>query len=219
MYLLFMLPALVIATLAQLYVSYAFSKWKSARFHMTGREVAERIVSGRAPGVSVELSSGFLSDHYDPARRTIRLSPQVYHGNSVSSAAVAAHEAGHAMQHYESYFPLRIRSAIVPLVSIGSQLAWIFIFAGLVLKLAGLAILGLFLFSFSVLFSLITLPVEIDASRRAMEEMERMGVSGETKDGMKEVLTAAALTYVAALFSALMNFLYYLMIVAGMRDE
>jgi hypothetical protein len=166
--------------------------------------------------VQIEEVQGFLSDHYDPRTKILRLSPEVYRTPSVAAAGIAAHEMGHALQDAGGYFPLQIRSAIVPAAQFGSTLApWIFI-AGLLLNLTTLAWVGLILFGAAVVFTLITLPVEFDASRRAKKLLTSNGVIiGNEVQGVNKVLDAAALTYVAAAVSAIGTFLYYLLLLTG----
>jgi hypothetical protein len=160
-----------------------------------------------------------LTDNYDPRKKVLSLSPAVYQGDSVASVAIAAHELGHALQDREGYFPLRLRSMLVPAVNIGSTLGWILIMIGLVLNLIGIAWLGVFAFSGGALFALATLPVELNASARAKELLSSSGIilSPEEKKGVNSVLNAAALTYVAALFTAVMQLLYWVSIVGGGR--
>ncbi len=161
--------------------------------------------------VAVEEVSGFLSDHYDPRKRVLRLSPQVYRDPSVASVGVACHEAGHAVQHAAHYAPLALRNAIVPVASIGSWLAWPMIFGGMILQMAGLAKLGVLLFVGLVVFQIVTLPVEFDASRRAKERLVGLGILAGAAEsrGVSAVLNAAAMTYVAATITALAQLLYF----------
>ncbi|HLQ66127.1 MAG TPA: zinc metallopeptidase, partial [Candidatus Limnocylindrales bacterium] len=186
----------------------------------TGHEVAELLL--RQNGISdveVEEGSGFLSDHYDPVSRRVRLSPQNYAEPTVSAVAVAAHEVGHAMQHAEGYVPLQLRTTLFPLANIGTSLSWIFIIGGLLFapgfKVAGVTLLdvGIMLFSFAVVFQVLTLPVEFDASRRALVQVNRLGlISPQEQEGAKKVLNAAALTYVAAAASAVLQLVRLLII-------
>jgi hypothetical protein len=168
--------------------------------------------------VQIEEGKGLLSDHYDPRKRVLRLSPDVYRTPSIAAAGIAAHEMGHALQHAGGYFPLQIRSAIVPAARVGSMLApWLFII-GFLLQFMQLAWLGLILFGVAVLFTLITLPVEFDASKRAKKLLVGNGILiGNEIDGVNKVLDAAALTYVAAAVAAIGQFLYYLMLIGGGR--
>jgi hypothetical protein len=159
-----------------------------------------------------------LTDHYDPRKKVLRLSQGVYQGNSVAALAVAAHELGHAMQDQEGYPALRLRSALVPAVNIGSYLGWILIIIGLILQLTDIALLGVVVFSGGALFALATIPVELNASARAKRLLVESGLirGPEEQRGVNHVLNAAALTYVAALVTAVMQLLYYLTLVLGM---
>ncbi len=220
-YLLFMAPGLLLMLLAQWYVKSTFSKWSRVplRQGLTGAQVAEYLARRAGLSVRIERVQGWLSDHYDPLSRTLRLSPQTYHGRSVAAAAVAAHELGHALQHAQGYLPLHLRTAMVPAVNIGSYLGWILIFLGLMLRWVEVAWLGVIVFSAGALFALVTLPVEFNASARARKLLEQTGLvsSPVEREGIRKVLTAAALTYVAALIVALLQLAYYAFLVAGMR--
>lgn len=187
---------------------------------MTGAEVARRILNANGlHNVQIEQVGGMLSDHYDPRHRVLRLSPGVYQGNSVAAAGVAAHEAGHALQHQTGYAPLAIRSAIVPAVQIGSWLGpIIFIIGLLTINIFGdtLAWIGLALFAATAVFAIVTLPVEFNASARAKEWLTNTGVVYQTElRGVNAVLDAAALTYVAAAVQAVSTMLYYLFLLMG----
>lgn len=221
-YMLYMLPAFLLMLLTQMYVKSTFARWSRvrARSGVSGAEAARRLMQfGALYGVRIEGSSGRLSDHYDPRSKILRLSPGVYGGDSVAALAVAAHELGHAVQDREGYTPLRLRSAIVPAVNIGSTLGWIFIIVGLVLNFTPLAWIGLLIFSGGALFALATLPVEFNASRRAKVLLVQAGLiqSEDERRGVNAVLNAAALTYVAALVTALLQLLYYFNLVSGRR--
>jgi Zn-dependent membrane protease YugP len=164
---------------------------------------------------------GRLTDHYDPRRKELSLSPGIYQGASVASLAITAHELGHAQQDQEGYLPLRFRSMLVPAVNIGSTLGWILIMVGLVLNLINIAWLGVFAFSGGTLFALATLPVELNASSRAKALLQNSGIllsSGEAA-GVNSVLNAAALTYIASLFTSVMQLLYWISIVSGGRSR
>ena len=219
-YLLFMLPAFVLMLLTQWYVSSAYKKWSriGARSRMTGAQAAQRLISsGGLYDVRIEGIRGNLTDHYDPRTKTLRLSEGVYQSPSVAALAIAAHELGHALQHHEGYFPLRLRSALVPMVNIGSYLGWILIFIGLILRVTDLAWLGVVIFAGGAVFALATLPVELNASRRAKQLLANTGIiSGEDEQkGVNHVLNAAALTYVAGLVTAVMQLLYFISLVGG----
>jgi hypothetical protein len=218
---LFMLPAFIIMMITSAYVKSAYNKWSKvqASSRLTGAQAAERLISsGGLYGVRVEGIRGNLTDHYDPRDKVLRLSEGVYQSPSVAAVAIAAHELGHAMQDNEGYAPLRLRAALVPAVNIGSYLGWILIFAGLLLKLTNLAWLGVLVFSGGALFALATLPVELNASARAKQLLLNAGViySPEEQSGVNQVLNAAALTYVAALITSVMQLLYFASLVFGM---
>ena len=190
-----------------------FSRTPNAR-RLTAEDVAASIL--RLSGITdvrIERIKGNLTDHYSPTEKVLRLSDSVYGQTSVAALGVAAHECGHAVQHNSGYFPLRLRSLSVPAANIGSKLAWPLILIGILLGNVGLARFGVFLFSFVVLFQLITLPVEFNASRRAMAVLRDGNIlSGEELDGAKKVLSAAALTYVAAVASSLLQLLRLLLL-------
>ena len=217
-----LIPAMILAFYAQWKVQATYAKYSEIRSASgrTGHEVAELLL--RQNGISdveVEEGSGFLSDHYDPVSRRVRLSPQNYAEPTVSAVAVAAHEVGHAMQHAEGYVPLQLRTTLFPLANIGTSLSWIFIIGGLLFapgfKVAGVTLLdvGIMLFSFAVVFQVLTLPVEFDASRRALVQVNRLGlISPQEQEGAKKVLNAAALTYVAAAASAVLQLVRLLII-------
>jgi len=221
MYLISMIPAFALMGFASWYVRHAYSKWSQVRASsgLTGHMAAQRLIStGNLYGVQVQGTSGQLSDYYDPRNKTLYLSPGVANSPSVASVAVAAHELGHAMQDAEDYFPMRIRSGLVPMVSIGSNLGWILIIIGLMLRLTGIAWLGVLVFSGGALFALATLPVEFNASSRAKELLYATGIiqTEEERRGVNQVLNAAALTYVAGLVTAVMQLLYYVFLIGGM---
>jgi len=214
-YFIFVGPAILFALLAQGLVKGAMHRWSREPLSrpLTGAEVARRVLErGGAPGVGIEISHGWLSDHYDPRSRTIRLSEANYHGQSVAAAAVAAHEAGHAIQHARKYAPLALRSFYVPLASIGSGLSFPLIILGAIFSAPPLVLAGVALFSAVVLFQILTLPVEFDASRRAKRLLVEGGLVSADHEarGVSAVLNAAALTYVAATVQAVLTLLYYL---------
>lgn len=219
-YLIYMLPAMLLMLLVQLYVKSAYSRWSkvAANSRMTGADAARRLIQyGGLYSVRIEGIAGQLTDHYDPRDKVLRLSQGVYQGASVASLAIAAHELGHAQQDQEGYFPLRLRGAMVPAVNIGSYLGWILIMIGLVLGMTQLAWLGVLVFSGGALFALATLPVELNASARAKRLLVESGliVGEEEQRGVNNVLNAAALTYVAALITAILQLLYWTSLVAG----
>jgi Zn-dependent membrane protease YugP len=216
-----MAPAFILMLVVQFYVNSAYKKWSQvpARSRMSGAEAAQRLIrAGGLYDVKIEGVSGRLSDHYDPRNKTLRLSQGVYEGRSVASVAIAAHELGHAMQDRDGYFPLRLRAAMVPAVNIGSYLGWILIIIGIFLNMTGLAWLGVAVFAGGALFALATLPVELNASARAKRLLVESGiiVGSEEQRGVNNVLNAAALTYVAALITAVLQLLYYVTLVLGM---
>lgn len=218
-----LLPAIIFTMYAQFKVSSTTAKYfrvKSASGY-TGRSVAERILHANGIyDVRIEPVRGTLTDHYDPTRKVLRLSEDVFYGASVTSIAVAAHECGHALQHADGYAPLTIRGAIVPVVNFASSVSWILIFAGLFFTGNNTMLqLGILLFSATVLFQIITLPVEFNASRRALFQLEDLAiVSHEENRYSRKVLTAAAMTYVAAALTALLQLLR-LVLIASNRDD
>ena len=178
-YLLFMIPAMILMLVVQLYVRSAYKKWSNvaAQSQVSGAEAAQRLIqTGGLYNVRVEGAQGKLSDHYDPSSKVLRLSQAVYQGSSVASLAIAAHELGHAMQDKEEYFPLRLRAAIIPAVNIGSYLGWILIILGLFMNWVGVSWLGVIVFSGGALFALATLPVELNASARAKRLLVQSGL-------------------------------------------
>ena len=219
-YLLFMAPAILVMLAAQWYVKSTYRKWGQVptSSRLTGEQVTQKLIlTGGLNDLKLREVPGNLTDHYDPRKKLLSLSPAVYQGNSVSSVAIAAHELGHAMQDKDQYFPLQLRSMLVPAVNIGSTLGWILIMAGLLLNFINLAWLGVFAFSGGAIFALATLPVELNASARAKALLKNSGVilSHEEESGVNSVLNAAALTYVASLFTAVMQLLYWVSIVSG----
>ncbi len=220
MYFLFALPALLLGLYAQYKVQNAFEKYSRVRTWrgITGAQAARYILDAFGLyDVRVEEVGGFLTDHYDPMHKVLRLSPQVARTPSIAAVGVAAHEAGHALQHAKGYWPLQIRTAVVPSVQVGSWLGPIIFMLGLFVRSTGMAWLGVILFSATVIFALITLPVEFDASARAKRLLVQQGIlAPEELKGVNEVLNAAALTYVAAALQAISTLLYYVFILAGL---
>ena len=198
-----LIPAIIFTMYAQSKVKSTFQRYLQIRAQKgyTGFEVARSLLDRNGlRDVPIELSQGSLSDHYDPRNRVLRLSREVYQGNSIASVSVAAHEVGHAIQHAHGYVPLSLRNAIFPVASFGSSAAWIFIFAGFILAIDQLLLLGIYLFGAAVLFQAVTLPVEFNASSRAMDLLDSNGfVVREEYNSARRVLNAAALTYVAAM--------------------
>lgn len=224
MYLIFMLPGFILALWAQSKVKGNFEKYSKVpnMAGMSGAQAARRILDDEGlQNVPVEPTKGVLSDHYDPRSRTLRLSEGVYSGRSVAAVAVAAHEAGHAIQHKEGYAPLKARTAIVPAVSIGSNLGFFVLIIGVMIGNLTLGWVGVALFGLATVFALITLPVEFDASRRAKLALVQAGIvdggvaGGEESKGVENVLGAAAWTYVAGFLASLLSLLYWVMLLTG----
>lgn len=213
------LIGMIISAIASANVNGTFKKYSQSlnRRGMTAQDAAARIL--RDAGiydVRIERIRGNLSDHYSPNEKVLRLSDSVYGSTSVAAIGVAAHECGHAIQHHVGYAPLKLRSASVPVANIGSALSWPMILIGLLLGMTGLARIGVFLFTFVVFFQLITLPVEFNASNRALSILRQSGMLGGTEmSGASKVLRAAALTYVAALLSSALQLLRLVLIVQG----
>lgn len=224
---LLLIPAMILAFYAQSKVHSTYNKFSQvlASSRRSGREIAETILRQNGiTDVKVEQGQGVLSDHYDPLHKKVRLSPHNYAEPSVAAISVAAHEVGHAIQHHQGYAPLRFRTAIFPLANVGTMLAWPILIIGLFfvpgVKVAGVSLIdvGILLFSFGVLFQLVTLPVEFDASRRALVQLNQLGlVAPQEQAGAKKVLDAAALTYVAAAAAAVLQ-LVRLLILRDRRD-
>lgn len=221
-YLLFALPALLFGLYAQFRIKSAYSKYLRVRSSsgMSGFEAAQRLL--RMNGleqVQIGEIPGQLTDHYDPARKTLGLSSSVARSASLAGLAIVAHEVGHASQDSQGYAMLKVRSGLVPIVQIGSMLGPILFMVGLLLQFTPLAMVGLVLFSGTLVFTLITLPVEYNASARALDMLTTSGLvtSREEERGARAVLSAAALTYVAATIQSLANLLYYASILTGSR--
>jgi Zn-dependent membrane protease YugP len=219
-YLIYMIPAFILMAATSWYVRSAYNKWSQVRAAsgLTGADAARRLISSSGLyGVRLEGIAGKMTDHYDPRDKVLRLSYDVANRPSVASLAIAAHELGHAMQDAEEYFPLRLRAALVPAVNIGSNLGWFLIIIGLFLNWMQLAWIGVIAFAAGAVFALATLPVEFDASARAKRMLSDAGIiySEEERGGVNAVLNAAALTYVAALVTAVMQLLYFVGLVRG----
>ena len=221
-YLLLVLPAMLVALWAQMRVKSTFARYSAVGVYsgLTGAQAARRILDANGlSDVRVEEVSGSLTDHYDPAQRVVRLSRDVFGRSTVAAVGVAAHETGHAVQHARGYAPLRLRNAIIPLTNIGSTLAIPLVLLGFVLGLQPLVGFGILLFSLVTVFQLVTLPVEFNASRRALETLDARGmVTAQEHEGVRSVLTAAALTYVAALIVSLANLLRLVLLFGRRRD-
>ncbi len=221
LWLVFALPGLALSLWAQSRVKGAFNKYSKVQTlrNVTGSQVARALLDSQGLyDIEIEETQGFLSDHYDPRNKILRLSPQVYRAPSLAAAGVAAHEMGHALQDAGGYAPLQIRSALVPAAQFGSSLGTWIVFGGLILNFTPLAWVGVILFAAAVLFSLVTLPVEFDASRRAKKLLASNGILvGEEMKGVDKVLDAAALTYVAAAVAAIGQLLFFVFRLTGGR--
>ena len=221
MYYLFALPALLLGMYAQYKIRATYNKYQQMRnrANMSGHEVAQRLLRlNGLTDVDVQEARGALSDHYDPRRKQLFLSPGVARSPSVASLGIVAHEVGHAMQDQQEYVPLRVRAGLVPVVRIGSWLGPILFLLGMFMATSNLALIGLLLFSGTFVFSLVTLPVEYNASRRAVAMLNQAGLlTGQEEKATRQVLSAAALTYVAAAAQSLSTILYYLFLLGGVR--
>lgn len=215
-YLVFMVPGVIATMWAQNKVKGTYRRYSQvpSTMGMTGAQVAQTILNKMGvQGVKVEQVPGELTDHYDPGAKAVRLSQGIYGSTSLAAAAVAAHECGHVLQDVDDYKFMNLRASLVPAVNLGSRLGPILIFAGFMLQLFGLAWVGVILFAAVLLFHVVTLPVEFDASRRALNLIDEYGIlQGEENKGAKSVLQAAALTYVATAFTALLNLMYYVLL-------
>lgn len=223
-YLVFILPCVIITLICQVNVKSTFSKYSNVRNsrNMTGAQAAEYVLrQNGVTGVRIERVEGVLSDHFDPRTNVIRLSEDVYSNSSVAAVGVAAHEAGHAVQHAQKYMPNKIRSTVLPFANIGSKLSWIFILLGIWFSAKiGFVLLyiGIILFSLSVLFTIATLPVEFNASKRALEAIKNGDLLyGDEYKGAKKTLQAAAMTYVAATLTAILQLVRLIVIANNKR--
>ncbi len=223
LYFIFALPALLLALYAQFKVQSAYGRYSRIRNRLGIEGVRAAEILLRHNGlynVNIEGVPGYLTDHYDPRSKTLRLSAGVARVPSIAALGIVAHEVGHATQDAENYFPLKLRAGLVPVVNLGSWLGPILFILGWLLNAFDLAALGLILFSLGAVFALVTLPVEFNASRRALKMLQETGlVSREELKGVKSVLSAAALTYVAALAQAISTLLYYAFLLMGLRRE
>jgi Zn-dependent membrane protease YugP len=212
-------PGMLIALWASFKVKSTFAKYQNVAIanRMSGAEIAEALLERSGiREVTVEPHEGVLTDHYDPKANVVRLSPDVYNGRSVSSIGVAAHEVGHAIQHAEHYGAMALRQSLVLPANIGSSLSYIVIILGVLLNIAGLIWLGILIFSAVVAFQLVTLPVELNASSRAKAKLLDTGlITNEEADGVKKVLNAAAMTYLAALITSVLTVVYYVIRFTG----
>ena len=219
-WILFVFPAMLFASYAQMKISSAYNKYSRvpSGTGYTGAQIARMILDRNGLyDVRIEQTPGQLSDHYDPRTRVLRLSNSIHNGSSVASMSVAAHEVGHALQHADGYFPLVLRNNIAPIVSIGSRFVWVFIILGFIISPFFIEV-GIMLFLGVVLFQIITLPVEINASRRALLQLENGILSYDKLGPSKEMLKAAALTYVASTLVAVGELLRLLFMTRGRRD-
>lgn len=222
-YLILVIPAMIFSMWAQARVNSTFKRYSQQRTYsgMTGYEAARRILAANGLyNVQVERVAGNLTDHYDPKTNVIRLSDSVFGSNSVAAVGVAAHEAGHAVQYAQNYAPIRLRAAIIPVTNIGSQLSIPLVLIGAFMGMDSLINIGLLLFATVAVFQLVTLPVEFNASRRAVYALEMSGSIGDEElYGVKKVLSAAAMTYVAALAVAVANLLRLILRFGGRRRD
>lgn len=223
-YMLFMLPCIILTIVVQASMKSTFNKYGSIHNSrgLTGYEAASRLLSScGVTGVRIERVSGSYTDHFDPRTNVIRLSDAVYSSTSIAAVGVACHEAGHAVQHAQGYFPNKVRSVILPVANFGSKLSWFFIIAGLVASaMQPLLYIGIALFSASVLFTVATLPVEFNASSRALKVIRETGMlSSDEYVGAKKTLRAAAMTYVASAATAIMQLLRLLAIAASRNRD
>ena len=208
---------MLLAFVAQAWIRSAYSKGMQMRAQMTGAEAARYILDKNGlQDIPVQETPGQMSDHYSPGERVVRLSPEVYRTPSLTAVGIAAHEVGHALQHAYGYIPLVLRNIAVPVANFGSPIGMVLLFAGIGFGLTQLAWLGVLLFSAVVVFQVINLPVEFNASTRAKDQLVQLGIVDSREMGpVKSVLTAAALTYVAAALQSVMTLLYYVMLLTG----
>lgn len=225
-YLVFILPGFLLSLWASFRVKKTFNRFSQVQSMrgLTGAEAArEMLKRAGINGVGIEESHGFLSDHYNPLTKKLALSESVYHSSSIAAIGVATHEAGHAIQHARNYAPLWLRSMLVPTASIGSTVGYIVMTLGLVMASTNMVLLGAVLFSAVLLFQVVTLPVEFNASTRAKQLIVEYGIiSPQEREGVDRVLNAAALTYVAAAVSTLLTLIYFLLragLLGGRRDD
>lgn len=217
-YIILVIPAVILSLIASANVNSTFKKYSSVASlrGVSGAEAARRVLAANGvTHVQIEHVSGNLTDHFDPKTNTIRLSDSVYSSTSVAAVGVAAHEAGHAVQYANGYAPMKLRSAIIPITNIGSNLAMPLVLLGIIFSIPVLADIGILAFSFSTLFQLVTLPVEFNASSRAIKAIEGFAANESEVKSARKVLTAAAMTYVAALAVSLANLLRLILIVNG----
>ena len=217
-----LIPGILLALFAQFKVTSAFNHWKqvASRSGMTGAQMARQILDGNGcRDVRIEAVRGSLTDHYDPENGVLRLSSEVYGSRSIAALGVAAHEAGHAIQDAQDYAPMRIRANLVPAANIGSRAAIPLFMLGIFMSWEPLLKIGIFAFAFSVLFYLVTLPVEFNASRRAVAVLSSGYLAEDEIKGVKAVLSAAALTYVASALQAVLQLLRLVLLANRRRDD
>lgn len=216
------LLALIIPLIAQIYISFCYDKYRKIenKNKLSGFEVARKILDKNGlKDVYVVETKGNLTDHYDPRRKTVKLSENVFHGDSIASMAVAAHECGHAIQDKEGYFFMKLRSFIFPIVSFGTKFAYVVLLIGLIANLMDLVWAGIILVGLGLLFQIVTLPVEFNASKRALTEIENIySLERFDMDGAKTMLTAAALTYVAGVLSSALEILRLILVFSNNKD-
>lgn len=222
-YLVYLAILIIIPLWAQGRVKSTYKKYskKPISSYMSGAEVARKILDDNGLyDVQIEETKGMLSDHYDPRKKVVRLSTDNYHGRSMAASAVAAHEVGHAIQDQQDYAFLKFRSALVPVANLGSNLSFIFIIAGIIFYAANWILIGILFMSAAVLFQLVTLPVEFDASNRAMSQLVASGIIRNNEEReTKKVLNAAAMTYVAAALTAVMELVRFILIFVSMNND
>ena len=223
MYIIYFVIIMLIPLYAQMKVKSTYKKFAKvpAQRGMTGAQVARMILDQHGlSDVRVVPTQGFLADHYNPATKTVALSEDNYYNSSIAGTAVAAHEVGHAIQHKEAYSMLTLRSKLVPVANFSSNASWIIIMIGLFSSISGFLLLGIVLLTASVVFQVVTLPVEFDASKRAMNEVVSLGIIGNNEErSARKVLNAAAMTYVAAAAVAVLELLRLILIYTGMRSD
>lgn len=220
-YFILILPALLLSMFAQFLVKNAYSRYSrvDSMTGLTGAQVAKMILEKNGiHDVRVQQTPGVMTDHYDPKSKVVRLSEGVYQSGSLAAVSIAAHEVGHAIQKDQEYMPLNIRSALVPLAGLGSNLSWILIMGGLIFEVTRLINIGIALFSFAVLFQIVTLPVEFNASRRALHQLADGILPSNRMGGAKAVLRAAALTYVASALMAAAQLLRFILLTRRRND-
>lgn len=222
-YIFLVLPTIILGIIAQVKVKTTYSKYSGIlnSGNLTGSDIARMILAkGGVSGVAVMPINGELTDNFNPTDGTVNLSSGVYASNSIAALGIAAHECGHAIQHDRGYLPVKIRSALVPVVNFSNGLSWIVIVIGLMMANDTIAMVGVFIMSFATIFYLITFPVEVNASRRAVKQIKELGVANEEDlKGIKKVLSAAAMTYLTALLTSMASLLRVFLIVNRSRRD